>query len=120
MTRAFLLLEDDDPVDWEVDRDGHERVYDEPAWAHAHRWPNGGFSPKASVSPLWSLRERRAPRRGGQAAPPPQVCLCPVATTPAGAQRPTRAPRSAPRTRDTGSQRGSRITTGSSRVAIDL
>lgn len=61
LTRAFLLLEDDDPVDWEVGEDELAAAPHEPAWAPAHR----------AV-----LREWQAPRRGGQPAAPPQVCLC--------------------------------------------
>lgn len=62
LTRAFLLLEDDDRVDWEV---GEEELAaassaHESDWAPAHRA---------------SLRVPRAPRRGGQPAAPPQVCL---------------------------------------------
>ena len=67
LTRAFLLLEDGDPVDWEVGREElaaapkeGQRLH-EPAWAPAHRA---------------SLRELKPPRRGGQPAAPPQVCLC--------------------------------------------
>ncbi len=116
LTRAFLLLEDGDPVDWEVDQEELAATSNEPTWAHAHRWPNGGFSPKASVSPLRSLCRRRAPRRGGQPAPPPQPCLCP--TQPSGScARPVAGHRKVDVVRS--AQRGSRITTGSSRVAID-
>jgi len=92
LTRSFLLLEDGDPADWEVGQEGARPVSNEPAWAHAHRA---------------RLRKCRAPRRGGQPAPPPQLCLCPIgpATHSAAAGAP---------------QRGSRTTTGNSRVAIDL
>jgi hypothetical protein len=76
LTRAFLLLEDDDPVDWEVGEEEPAAAPHEPEWALAHRWSNRGFSPKASVSLLRSLRGRQTPRRGGQPAAPPQVCLC--------------------------------------------
>lgn len=101
LTRSFLLLEDDDPVDWEVDREDRA-AGGEPAWAHAHRAP---------------LHGRRAVRRGGQALAPPQVCLCPI-----GTDRPRRELRAFPAaaTAKVPAQRGSRITTGSSRVAIDL
>jgi hypothetical protein len=70
LTRAFLLLEDGESRDWEVG--GEEpgvptgalaAALREPAWAPAHR-----------ASP----RERKAPRRGGQPAAPPQVCLSPI------------------------------------------
>jgi len=102
LTRAFLLLEDDDPVDWEVGRDDRALSGQEPAWASAHRTP---------------LRGRRLARRPGQLRPRPQPCLCPIANAP--------APRSTTGTRYDeqpcpAPQRGSRITTGSSRVAIDL
>jgi hypothetical protein len=61
LTRAFLLLEDDDPVDWEVGEEEFAAASHEPAWAPAHRA---------------ALGEWRTPRRGGQPAAPPQVCLC--------------------------------------------
>jgi hypothetical protein len=92
LTRAFLLLEDDDPVDWEVGKEELALTTYEPAWARAHRAP---------------LRGRRAPRRGGQPAPSPQPCLCP--TGPIAGHREADVVRSA--------QRGPRITTGSPRVA---
>jgi hypothetical protein len=57
LTRAFLLLEDDHDVDWEVGRDGRVQA------SHPHRAP---------------LRGRLTARRPGQTAPAPQVCLCPV------------------------------------------
>lgn len=69
LTRAFLLLEDDNLVDWEVGEEDFAAASKEgqhshePAWAPAHRA---------------SLRVLRAPRRGGQPAAPPQVCLCPT------------------------------------------
>jgi hypothetical protein len=106
LARAFLLLEDDDPVDWEVGQEEPAPTSHEPEWAHAHRAP---------------LHERRAPRRGGQPAPPPQLCLCPI--QPSGlCARPAGGNREADRSKigQRGAQRGSRITTGSSRVAIDL
>lgn len=61
LTRAFLLLEDDDPVDWEVGEEERAAASHEPTWAPAHRAALGGW---------------RTPRRGGQPAAPPQVCLC--------------------------------------------
>ncbi len=67
LTRAFLLLEDDDPVDWEVGEEEFAAAPHEPAWAPAHRA---------------SLCERKAPRRGGQLAAPPQVCLSPIPRNP--------------------------------------
>lgn len=63
LTRAFLLLEDGDPADWEVGEEEHAGVSREPAWTPAHRA---------------SLRRWRTPRRGGQPAAPPQVCLSPL------------------------------------------
>jgi hypothetical protein len=57
LTRSFLLLEDDHDVDWEVDQDEHSQVI------HPHRAP---------------LRGRRGPRRPGQPAAAPHVCLCPI------------------------------------------
>jgi hypothetical protein len=67
LTRAFLLLEDDDQVDWEVGEEELAAASEEgqrphePAWAPAHRASLRGLTP---------------PRRGGQPAAPPQVCLC--------------------------------------------
>jgi hypothetical protein len=106
LTRAFLLLEDDDPVDWEVDQEELAEASHEPTWAHAHRA---------------QLCRRRAPRRGGQPAPSPQSCLCP--TQPSGlCARPVAGHGKVNAVR--GAQHWpisdrSRITTGSSRVAID-
>lgn len=129
LTRSFLLLEDDDPVDWEVDR-VERRIDEEPAWARAHRS---------------QLRGRRAVpglvRRTGQAAPPPQPCLSPIVNDAAGSNRDyrrvsetscqpvqrvpsQRVPSQLPSQRVPAPrgpvQRGSRMTTGSSRLAIDL
>ena len=101
LTRAFLLLEDDDPVDWEVDREDRG-IIAEPPWARAHRTP---------------LRERRAARRPGQPRQRPQVCVCPIASERPG-ERAAHDRCAAPDC--PAPQRGSRITTGSSRVAIDL
>jgi hypothetical protein len=102
LTRSFLLLEDDDPVDWEVDREDRAIGEWEPVWASAHRTP---------------LRGRRLARRPGQLRPRPQPCLCPIENASvagrAAGDRYGEPPCPAP-------QRGSRITTGSSRVAIDL
>lgn len=105
LTRSFLLLEDDDPVDWEVD--GVERRIDgEPAWARAHRR---------------QLRERRAVpglvRRAGQATPRPQPCLCPILNEHVGSSR---GYRPVGETSCRPAQRGSSTTTGRSRLAIDL
>ncbi|HEV7586127.1 MAG TPA: hypothetical protein VGO14_10140 [Solirubrobacteraceae bacterium] len=57
LTRSFLLLEDDYDVDWEVDQDEQLQAI------HPHRAP---------------LRGRRGPRRPGQPAAAPHVCLCPT------------------------------------------
>jgi hypothetical protein len=96
LTRAFLLLEDGDPVDWEVGREEPTAMTHEPGWVRAHRA---------------TLRKNREPRRGGQPASPPQPCLCPIGCA---------SPRSGGAYGQSASpQRGSRITTGSSRVAID-
>jgi hypothetical protein len=107
LTRAFLLLEDDDPVDWEVDQEQLAATSTEPPWAHAHRA---------------RLCRGRAPRRGGQPAPSPQPCLCPTQQPSGRCARPVAARQKASVVR--GAQRWpisdrSRITTGSSRVAID-
>lgn len=103
LARAFLLLEDDDPVDWEVDREERAAASREPVWAPAHRASLRGAL----------LGGRRTPRRGGQPAAPPQVCLSPTRSVAARRATGSLAPRGS-------AQRGSRITTGSSRVAIDL
>jgi hypothetical protein len=89
LARAFLLLEDDDPVDWEVGQEELAPASHEPTWAPAHRA---------------ALHRRLTPRRGGQPAPPPQPCLCPM-----GRHAPlhTEAP-----------QRGSRIIVGDSHVTM--
>lgn len=63
LARAFLLLEDDDPVDWEVGQEERAPASHEPTWVPAHRA---------------ALHRRLTPRRGGQPAPPPQPCLCPI------------------------------------------
>ena len=102
LTRAFLLLEDDDPVDWEVDREDRG-IGSEPPWAHEHRRP---------------LRGRRAVRRAGQAPARPQVCICPIESASSRRRADERHFEDAPAC--PAPQRGSRITTGSSRVAIDL
>ncbi len=113
LARAFLLLEDGDPVDWEVGREElaaasmEGRRLHEPAWVPAHR-----------ASP----RVLRAPRRGGQPVAPPQVCLCPKGSTPPASSVP-RLPQ--PRVQHSPfciapqPQRGTSTTTGSSRLAID-
>lgn len=106
LARSFLLLEDDDPVDWEVDREDPGGVRAELSWVSTHRAP---------------LRGRRAGRRPGQPPAPAQWCLCPLP-----ARRPARSSRSVfvrqpplapPPAR---AQRAASTTIGSSRVAIDL
>jgi hypothetical protein len=99
LLRSFLLLEDDYDVDWEVDRDEpyshqpspHKTAREELSDDHPHRA---------------ALRSRLGSRRPGAPAPREQVCLCPLPPLPAhGPER--------------DAQRGSRITTGIDRVAID-
>jgi hypothetical protein len=100
LIRSFLLLEDDYDVDWEVDQDepfestksgSRSSVRDESGQGnHPHRV---------------ALGSRLGARRPGAVAPREQVCLCPL------------PPRGTRVERD--SQRGSRITTGIVRVAID-
>jgi hypothetical protein len=100
LIRSFLLLEDDYDVDWEVDRD-------EPVESAGCRLRPADWSePERGAHPhRRALRSRLDTRRSGVAAPREQVCLCPL------------PPRN--RRGERGAQRGSRITTGSSRVAID-
>jgi len=116
LTRAFLLLEDEESHDWEVGREELVTIYHEPAWAHAHRAP---------------LCRRHTSRRGGQPVPPPLPCLCPIARSgPSGPSNPSSPSGARPRHDSTNRfdaacarkppQRGSSITTGSSRLAIDL
>src|SRR5436305_8378315 len=67
LCRSFLMLEDDDAVDWEVGWTERAEL-DE----HPHRA---------------ALRERRprrrAPRRPGESSPAPHVCLSPIRGRPA-------------------------------------
>lgn len=102
LARSFLLLEDDYDVDWEVDQD--EQSQGEPAWARAHR----GELRERNAAPGLARRTGRLARRAGQATPRPQPCLwaCPGRVYRETACVPDR--------------RGSRITTGNSRLAIDL
>jgi hypothetical protein len=65
LTRAFLLLEDDYDVDWEVDQD--ERVPP----AHPHR----------AVLGMRAITDRLAHRRPGEPAGRELVCLSPVGRT---------------------------------------
>jgi len=130
LARAFLLLEDDETVGWEVDQEERIAERPEPEWARAHRASlrtglAGGALDRWSCT---AAGRGRASRRGGQPAPPPQVCLCPVesgarhrtAATPEPARGLTwRHPASRAAADAGAAQRGSRITTGSSRVAIE-
>ncbi|HEY1688174.1 MAG TPA: hypothetical protein VGF95_04855 [Solirubrobacteraceae bacterium] len=60
LARSFLLLEDDDCVDWEVDPNELEGMEE----GHPHREPLRGRPSHA--------------RRAGQPPSPAQVCLCPI------------------------------------------
>lgn len=60
LTRSFLLLEDDDCVDWEVDSDELEGMQE----GHPHREPLRG-------RPSYARREGQPPSHA-------QVCLCPI------------------------------------------
>ena len=51
LTRAFLLLEDDDPVDWEVGEEELAATSHEPAWAPAHRAALRGWQSTAAGRP---------------------------------------------------------------------
>lgn len=62
LVRSFLLLEDDDAVDWEVDGDGRKTV------DHPHRAPLRG----------WELGELRERRRLGQPQERDHACLSPI------------------------------------------
>jgi len=57
LARSFLMLEDDDPVDWEVGWNEHT------APVHPHRAP---------------LRRRSTARRPGTPAPPHHECISPA------------------------------------------
>jgi hypothetical protein len=82
LARAFLLLEDDYDIDWEVDQDefGRDRsridgISDRPARERAHI-----HHPHRTT-----LRGRSARVRAGAPAQISQVCLCPVELSPATA-----------------------------------
>jgi len=80
LTRSFLLLEDDQDVDWEVDWDEQSRA------DHPHRAPlRRRFA-----------AERHARRRPGQPEPVAHVCLCPVGGCAPVAERRERASRTPP------------------------
>ena len=100
LIRSFLLLEDDYDVDWEVDQD------------KPIEWPMCGSrlsarneSDRGNHPHRVALSSRLGARRPGVPVPREHVCLCPL------------PPRERRGERD--SQRGSRITTGIVRVAID-
>lgn len=101
LIRSFLLLEDDYDVDWEVDQD-------EPIESRSRgsRSSGGNETDQSDHPHRVALPSRTRVRRVGALAPREQVCLCPL-----------------PRRGRLGAvelQRGSRITTGSVRAAIDL
>jgi hypothetical protein len=100
LIRSFLLLEDDYDVDWEVDQD---RPIEPPRCGS--RLFAGNESKRGDHPHRMALRSRLDVRRPGVPAPREQVCLCPL---------PPRGHRG-----EQDSQRGSSITTGSVRVAID-
>lgn len=100
LARAFLLLEDDDAVDWEVDVQPDARA--EPPGVNMQAEPlpepvEAAVQPHARTehphrAPLRG-RARHRTRRPGQLPPPIQPCLCPLpdrtvaACPPAGAAR---------------------------------
>jgi hypothetical protein len=100
LIRSFLLLEDDYEVDWEVDQD---RPIESPICGS--RLSARNESDRGDHPHRVALPNRLGARRPGAPVPREQVCLCPL------------PPRDARGERDT--QRGSRITTGIARVAID-
>jgi hypothetical protein len=100
LIRSFLLLEDDYEVDWEVDQD---KPIESPTCAS--RLSARSESDRSDHPHRMVLRSRLGARRSGVPVPRGQVCLCPL------------PPRGRRGERD--SQRGSRITTGIVRVAID-
>lgn len=100
LIRSFLLLEDDCDVDWEVGQDKPIEPQLCGSRLSARSEPDRGDHPHRMA-----LRSRLDARRSGSPVPREQVCLCPL---PPRGQRGERDP-----------QRGSRITTGIVRVAID-
>jgi hypothetical protein len=100
LIRSFLLLEDDYDVDWEVDQGMPIESHSCGSRMSARNESERGDQPHRGALP-----SRLGARRPGAPAPREQVCLCPL---------PPREGRG-----EAGSQRGSRITTGSVRVAID-
>lgn len=105
--RAFLLLEDDYAVDWNLDRDepsavrpGHwEVAWEGPDRSRAGRWEaSEGSGAAAQHASGWDehphramLRRSSRARRPGTVASSEQVCLCPVGSV----GRPRAAPRAA-------------------------
>ncbi len=99
LIRSFLLLEDDYDVDWEVDQG-------EPIESPICGSRSSGRAEmdRGDHPHRVALRSHTGGiRRPGMPVPREQVCLCPLP----------------PRHGGIGSQQGSRITTGSVRVAID-
>jgi hypothetical protein len=100
LIRSFLLLEDDYDVDWEVDQDKPIELPVRSSRLSARNESDRSDHPHRMV-----LQSRLGARRAGIPVPREQVCLCPL---PPQGRRGERDP-----------QRGSRITTGIVRVAID-
>jgi hypothetical protein len=100
LIRSFLLLEDDYDIDWEVDQD---EPIESPMCGS--RLSAENESNRCNHPHRVALRSRLGARRPGVPAPREQVCLCPL---------PPRGLRD-----ERYAQRGSKITTGSVRVAID-
>jgi hypothetical protein len=101
LIRSFLLLEDDYDVDWEVDaQDEHIKPSRSGSRSSGAKGTDQGDHPHRVA-----LQSPRHVRRAGALAPREQVCLCPLP--------------SPPRRDEHDAHRGSRITTGSSRVAIE-
>ena len=105
VVRSFLLLEDDCEIDWEV---ADEPI--EPSW-RGSRSSTGIEVDHAGHPHREALRSRLGDRRPGAGRPREQVCLCPL---PPSVQR-----RGREEQREGDPQRGSRITTGMTRVVID-
>jgi hypothetical protein len=106
--RSFLLLEDDYDVDWEVDRDEQGELVGPDTNGHASvalRSELGGSEGNRHPHRM-ALQSRLGDRRPGVVAGRELVCVCPL-------------PLREPRVGEVG-QRGSRMSTGIVRVAIDL
>lgn len=105
--RSFLLLEDDYEVDWEVDWDEGTELAGSETNGHAYvalRSELGGSEGNRHPHRV-ALQSRLGDRRPGVVAGRELVCVCPLP----------------PRERRVveGGQRGSRMSTGIVRVAID-